>query len=233
MAKKRGMMVFGTETYERIFRSAYQGLVTNLLLLVFGLPLVVGFTVIEHPLVSWPFLLALSLPCAPAVAAAFASFSESRREDEVRPVRQFVAGLRHVWLRALLVWAVAVVAIVVIGVDATVLQATSAGSLLAPALIILSGLVVVLTFNILVGVGEFSDVRLSNLLKWSFLLAVRQWYFGLITVAMLGCISVAFIFQPVVGILVTPAFLFFVIWANTRQAFDRLLDPRSATVPAK
>jgi len=223
---------FGSETYQKIFTAAYQGLTTNLLLLAFSLPLVVGFTVIRDPLSSWPFLFVLGLPCGPAVAGAFGAFRRSRDEDAVRPLRQFLAGWRATWWRAFLVWGTASVALVIVIVDVAVVRSTPFGALLTPALLVLGVLALVLAFYLLVGVAEFPAVRLRDILKWSFFLAVRQWYFALFAVLMLFCIVVAFVFQPVIGIFVTPSFLLFLVWANTRRGFERLLEATGATAQA-
>jgi hypothetical protein len=141
------------ETYEKVFDTVYVGLVTNVLLAIACAPLLVALAVVRDPLTSWPFLVVVSVVCAPALTGAFACFA-ALGEGSTAVLRAFWGTYRRTAGRALLVWAAGAAAVTVLAVDALVVARTAWGPALVPFFVVAAALVAAVALALLVLLAE-------------------------------------------------------------------------------
>ncbi|PWD50668.1 hypothetical protein C8046_08375 [Serinibacter arcticus] len=72
---------------------------------------------------------------------------------------------------------------------------------------------------------ERPDARLRDVLKVSLYLAVRRWYLTLVSLVVLGSLTLIFTEQPgfAVGLLAAP--LLYAVWGNSRYSLRPVLHP--------
>src|SRR5215218_2363525 len=104
------------QAYETVFGTVYAGLKINLCLLTAALPLLLALAAVGHPLGAWPFFVALSSLCGPAVAAAFAAF-QALSEGDHRVGRAFWVAYRASFGRSLALGGLAAGLVIVLAVD--------------------------------------------------------------------------------------------------------------------
>lgn len=205
-------------TYEKIFGTVYVGLMTNLLLTVALAPLLTALAIVRNPFASWPFFVALSCLCAPALAGAFACFAQlGHGSTEV--LRPFWTTYRRLFVQAATVWAAGAAVVSLLAVDAVVVARWPWGPALVPFFVTASALVVTLVLAVIVLLVELPPERagrLRDLVRSCLYLAARRWYLAVVNVVVLGLAVTVVLAKPVIGLLVACAPLLYVVWSNTR-----------------
>lgn len=204
--------------YETIFATVYAGLRVNLCLLAACLPVLAALALAGSPLAAWPFFVALSTLCGPAVTGAFAAF-EVTGEDAPHLMRAFWSAYRTGFPRAAGTSGAAAAAVIVLGVDLRTAVGTRF-ALATPLLAVLIALVVIVTTTVLA-----ANRRLSRreLLVVAYL-SLRKWYLSLASVAVLGVLLAAVVAKPAVGLFLLPAPALYVVWANARHVLSPLTE---------
>jgi len=202
--------------YEAIFSTVYAGLRINLCLLAADLPLVVALALGGSPLSAWPFFVALSVFCGPAVGAAFAVFGDVA-EDPQHLVRRFWSAYRTGFVRSAATAGVAAGAVIVLGVDLQMAVGTRLGAV-TPVLAVLIGLVVIVSTTVLAAGRRLSRRELVV----AAYLSLRRWYLSLANVVVLGVLLAAVVAKPAVGLFLLPAPVLYVVWANARHVLSPL-----------
>ena len=202
--------------YEAIFSTVYAGLRINLCLLAAVLPLVVALALGGSPLSAWPFFVALSVFCGPAVGAAFAVFGDVA-EDPQHLVRRFWSAYRTGFARSAATAGVAAGAVIVLGVDLQMAVGTRLGAV-TPVLAVLIGLVVIVSTTVLAAGRRLSRRELVV----AAYLSLRRWYLSLANVVVLGVLLAAVVAKPAVGLFLLPAPVLYVVWANARHVLSPL-----------
>jgi len=211
------------ETFIHVFDTAYVVLMTNLLLVIAGLPFVVGL-IATDPARSWPLLALVAPLSAPALGAAFAVFAGFSADGTTTVVRTFAAAWRSLFGRATTIGALTVAALVVLGVDGRAVWPSPLGAVAVPVLVTLAVLVVSTATLALVGVVERPRARVRDLLRAGLYLAVRRWYLTAVSLFVLGLLVALVAARPAVGLGLAAAPLLYVVWANSRYALSPALD---------
>ncbi|WP_157548397.1 ferredoxin-NADPH reductase [Nonomuraea candida] len=206
-------------TYERIFGTVYVGLMTNVLLAAACAPLLAALAILRDPWASWPFFLALSPLCAPALTGAFACFAALGEPGAAVVLRPFLTGYRRGGGRAALVWAGGAAAVAVLAIDTAAVWRTGWGPALVPFFATAAGLVIAVTVALLTLLAEGEPVRLRACLY----LVARRWYLAALNVAALGLAVTVVLARPVLGVLLLGAPLLYLVWATTRFVLAPLL----------
>lgn len=207
--------------YEAIFATVYAGLRINICLAAACLPLLAAMALSGSPLSgsslsAWPFFVALSALCGPAVGAAFAVF-EVIADDPQHLMRAFWSAYRAGFVRCLATAGAAAGAVIVLGVDLRMAVGTRFGAV-TPLLAVLIGLVAMVTTTVLA-----ADRRLSRReLAVAAYLSVRKWYLSLANLVVLGVLLAAIAVKPAVGLFLLPAPVLYVVWANARHVLSPL-----------
>lgn len=204
--------------YEAIFSTVYAGLRINLCLLAAVLPLLVALAFAGSPLSAWPFFVALSALCGPAVAAAFAVFEVMAREPQ-HLVRTFWSAYRAGFVRSLATAGAAAAAVIVLGVDLRMAVGGRFGAV-TPLLAVLIALVVTVTTTVLAAGRRLSR---QELLIAAYL-SLRKWYLSTAGLAVLGVLLAAVVARPAVGLFLLPAPVLYVVWANARHVLSPLTE---------
>lgn len=204
--------------YEAIFSTVYTGLRINLCLLAAVLPVLAALAFAGSPLSAWPFFVALSALCGPAVTAAFAVF-ETVAQDSPHLVRAFWSAYRARFVCSLATAGGAAAAVIVLGVDLRMAVGTRFGATV-PLLAVLIALVTIVTTTVLA-----ADRRLSRreLLAAGYL-SLRKWYLSVANLVVLGVLLAAVVAQPAVGLFLLPAPVLYVVWANARHVLSPLAE---------
>jgi uncharacterized membrane protein YesL len=214
------------ETFNQVFGTAYVVLMTNLLLVVACLPFVVALFVTD-PTRSWPLLALVAPLCAPALAAAFVVFAEFSADGTITVVRTFASAWRSRLRPATAIGALAIGALVVLGVDGRAVWTSRLGAIAIPVIVTLAVLVLSTATLALVGIAERPGVQLRGLLRAALYLAVRRWYLTLVSLFALGLLLMLVAARPAVGLGLGAAPLLYVVWANSRYALRPALDAES------
>lgn len=222
-----GMSRISYETYLSFAGLAYLCLATNLMLVVAALPLVV-LLLTTDPARSWPLLAALAPLCGPAVAGAFAVFTD-HAEGGVTVVRSFWRGWRCNWIRSLalagLVTAIAVVSLV----DVRALAGSALGVAVIPALLVIPVLASAVGLVALVALVEVPSVALIKAVRVSGYLALRRWPIILLALAALATQGLVLTTMPAIALGLTAAPVLYVAWANGRHALRPALEASATT----
>ncbi|NED94894.1 ferredoxin-NADPH reductase [Phytoactinopolyspora alkaliphila] len=212
-------------TYENIFGTVYVGLMVNLLLAATCSPLLVALAIVRDPVASWPFFLALSAVCAPALAGAFGCFRELSDGGGSTVLRPFWTAYRSAARRALGVWVAGSAIVTALLVDGVVLARTAWGGALVPFFVTTSLLVVAVVVGVVVMVVERPDARLRDLVRPSIYLLARRWYLVAMNLAVLALAVGIALLKPAIGLLVVCSPLLYVVWANTRYMLNPPATP--------
>jgi uncharacterized membrane protein YesL len=207
-----------------LFETVYLGLMTNLLLVVAGSPLVAGVLTTD-PGRSWPLLALVAPICTPGLCAAFAVLSGFTANGSVEVVRTFVRAWRATFRRATALGTVTTAGLVVLGVDLRAAWGRPAGALAVPVLAMAMLLLVVAALPAAVLIAETPSVRLRDALRAGLYLAVRRWYLTALSLAVLVLFETLLASRPAIalGLAATP--LLYVVWANSRFT---VLVPKSS-----
>lgn len=208
------------ETYAAAFHMVYLGLVTNALLLLGCAPLVVGL-IVTDPFRSWPLLALVAPLCTPAVVAAFAVLGSVGRGGVVREFgRVWVSS----WRRATALGAMAIAALVVLGVDMRWAWGRPIGAVMIPVLAMLMVLLIATTLLALVALAERPTARMRDVLRYSVYLAVRRWYLTAVSLLVLVLLAALFASRPALAVGLAASPLLYVVWANSRFSLRPALD---------
>jgi uncharacterized membrane protein YesL len=212
------------EHFTAVTELVYTALMTNLLLVAGGLPLVAGLLTTD-PARSWPLLALVAPLCAPAVCAAFAVLSAFSAHRSTTVVRTFWRAWRASFRRAAALGALATGLLVVLGVDIRAAWGRPVGAVAIPVLAVGMVLVVAASLLALVVIAERPRVRLRDALRACLYLAVRYWYLTLLSLAVLALLQSLLANRPAIalGLAVSP--LLYVIWANSRFTLRAALGP--------
>lgn len=210
------------ETYAAVFHMFYVGLATNALLLIGCAPLIVGL-VVTDPARSWPLLALVAPLCAPAVVAAFALLASITR-PKAGVVREFGRVWLASWRRAMTLGAMAVAALVVLGVDVRWAWGRQIGAVAIPVLVTLMVLVLATGVVALVALAERPTARLREVLRYSVYLALRRWYLTAVSLLALLLLAMVFASRPAIAVGLAASPLLYVVWANSRFSLRPALD---------
>lgn len=206
----------------RISGVVYLGLMTNVLVVLAGLPFV-ALLMTTDPAVSWPLLTLTGILAAPALPAAFSVFAHQATTGDGAVVRPFVAGWRRHATRTLTLSAVAALIIVVLAVDIVWAGQSRVGAVAIPVFATLIALVAVTLVGALVALVDRPDARLRDLLRAALYLMLRRWYLTLASVVCASLLLAIVVDRPAIGLGVTLAPLLYLVWANTRHTITPIL----------
>lgn len=210
------------ETLGTLFDLVYLVLMTNIMLVLGCLPIVAGLLATD-PARSWP-LLALAAPlCTPAVCAAFAVLAAFTADPATPVVATFWRAWRALARRAVALGAITTAALVVLGVDIRAAWGHPVGALAIPVLLVAMILVVATALLTTVVLAERPAVRLRDAGRVCLFLAVRRWYFTVVSLAVLALLEILLASHPAIalGLAATP--LLYVVWANSRFTLNTAL----------
>ncbi|MGN9911501.1 hypothetical protein ACTMTJ_28460 [Phytohabitans sp. LJ34] len=212
------------DTIAAVFDGIQVALVSNMLLVVGGLPLVLlAFTTDSAR--SWP-LYALAAPlCAPGLCGVFAVMSGGLSQPAGGPPRVFWRTWRATARPAMLWAAGATAALVVLGVDARWAWGHRIGALALPVLAMLAVLTVATALLGLVAIAERPTARLRDVARACLYLSVRRWYLTAVSLLVLALLAQFVAARPALGLGFAAAPLLYVVWANTRWSLRPALDP--------
>jgi uncharacterized membrane protein YesL len=195
----------------------YAALLSNLLLVFGCAPLVLGLLVTD-PARTWPLLALVAPLCAPALVGVFAVMASVGRGGPTGVLSTFVRAWRASLRRAVTVGGLAVLAVVVLGVDIAWAWGRTIGAAAIPLLATLIVLVVSTAMLALVVLAERPDVRLRDLARASLYLAVRRWYFTAVSLAVLVLLVQVVAARPAIGLGLVASPLLYVVWAGSRYS---------------
>ncbi|AYY13884.1 ferredoxin-NADPH reductase [Actinobacteria bacterium YIM 96077] len=210
-------------TYEKIFGTVYVGLMVNVLLAVACSPLLLALAIVRDPIASWPFFLAMSGLCAPALAGAFGCFARMGEDGGTRVLHPFWTTYARTARRAVGVWMIGAVLVGVLLFDALLVARMAWGPALVPFFITTSALAGTVVVGVIVLAVDRPDLGLRQMVRSCVYLLARRWYLATANVAVLGLAVAVVLVKPVIGMLVACAPLLYVAWANTRYALAPLL----------
>jgi uncharacterized membrane protein YesL len=195
----------------------YAALLSNLLLVFGCAPLVLGLLATD-PARTWPLLALVAPLCAPALVGVFAVMASVGRGGPTGVLSTFVRAWRASLRRAVTVGGLAVLAVVVLGVDIAWAWGRTIGAAAIPVLATLIVLVVSTAMLALVVLAERPDVRLRDLARASLYLAVRRWYFTAVSLAVLVLLVQVIAARPAIGLGLVASPLLYVVWAGSRYS---------------
>jgi uncharacterized membrane protein YesL len=211
------------ETFGLIFGTVYLGLMTNALLVVFGLPVVVVLLTTD-PGRSWPLLALVAPICAPAVCAAFAVLGAYGKQPDVAVTRTFLRVWRASARRAVTTGFLASALLVVLGVDAHAAWGRPIGALVLPPLVTAMVLVPAVTVLMLVVLAERPRARLRDAAPVCLYLAVRRWHLTLFSLLVLAVSEAFLASHPALALGLAAAPLLYVVGANGRYTLNAALS---------
>jgi uncharacterized membrane protein YesL len=219
--RRRGLPNLSHSTYESLFGWTYALAAVNACLLVANLPLVAVLFAVVDPLASWPLLLVLGVTVASSLRAAFAVFRAEAEEGSHAPFRAFARAYRTSWRRA---GAIGVAALALIGfclADLVFLLQTPLAPVAGPFFTVLIVVALAVAATAVAGTLLHPGVRVAAVVRAAFAVAVRHWLLSLLSVAALLALAAIALVQPVLGTLLAPAPLLFLVWSNSQVAFAR------------
>jgi uncharacterized membrane protein YesL len=209
-----------------VFGTVYTGLMVNVFLAVACAPLLAALALVGDPPAAWPFFVALSCLCAPALAGAFACFARIGDEDE-RPIvfRPFWAAYRRCFARSVATWATGAAAVSVLVLDAIVVAESPFGVVLVPFFAVACALVMAVTLAIVVALADDPSRRVRSLMRPAVYLVARKCYVALPGLLVLGLAGGAVLKEPVIGLMLACSPLLYVAWAHFRSVVAPLIVP--------
>jgi len=212
------------DTIAAVFNGVHVALVSNLLLVLGGFPLVL-LALTTDTARAWP-LYALAAPlCAPGLCGVFAVMGAYSAGHGNEPLRTFARTWRATARPALLWGAAATAVLVVLGVDAYAAWGHRAGALTLPILATLALLTVTTGLLGLVTIAERPTARLRDVARACLYLGVRRWYLTTTSLLVLALLAQLVTARPALGLGLAAAPLLYVVWANSRFSLRAALDP--------
>jgi uncharacterized membrane protein YesL len=219
-------MLIRYETLGSVFDMVYVALMTNLLLVVSGLPLV-AVLLTTDPARSWPLLAVVAPLCAPGLCAAFAVLAEFTGEQSTTVIRTFAAAWRGSLRRAATLGALTTATLVVLAVDARAAWGHPIGAAAIPVLVTAMVLVSATSLLALVVFAERPTVRLRDALRACLYLSLRRWYLTAFSMAVLALLEALVASRPAIALGLAAAPLLYLVWANSRFTLREALGPIS------
>ena len=217
-------------TLESGFSLVYTALMVNVCLVLANLPLVLFFIAVPDRFAYVPMLLLLSLTLAPSITAAFGCFRRMREESGTRPFVIFWRSYRTTFARSSVVGVATAALIAFLLIDCQLLAAISLAFVSSLAML---GLVAVAVAVMSLAGFAWSDVaRPRAIIRAAFYLAIKRWYFSLLTLVFAGLAVLIITVQPILGMFLAPSPLLFVIWSNAHYSFTKLVESANDGVPA-
>jgi len=211
-------------TIAAVFDGVHVALVSNVLLVLGGFPLVL-LALTTDTARAWP-LYALAAPlCAPGLCGVFAvmaAYSAGRGDG---PLRVFGRTWRATLRPATLWGAAATAVLVVLGVDARAAWGHPVGAVALPVLATLALLTVTTGLLGLVTIAERPAARLRDVARACLYLGVRRWYLTAASLLVLALLAQLVTARPALGLGLAAAPLLYVVWANSRFSLRAALDP--------
>ena len=223
--RRRRLPRLRQETMETILGYAYALLMVDVLLVVFNLPLAVMLFVTVDSLRSWPFFLLLSLSLAPSLVGVFEVFRTMRTDDRPHPFAAFWRGYRRRGGAAFVVGLATALLLAAVLLDGTITAGTIWAPLLGPLLAVVGLGGVAVAVSALAGLVVLERASLTAIAKAALFLAVRRWYFSIVSLVMIGLIGAAVLLQPVLGAALAPGILLYAVFANAQYSFHRVVAP--------
>ena len=211
------------DAFSNIFQMVYTALMVNVALIIANLPLAFMFVVVKDPLAAWPFFLILSATVPPSVTGAFGAFRAMKDDSDVGPISAFLHSYRRNAVRALVTGAASRALIAIVLIDFAWATQNELAPLMGPLLIVIAALAVAVETTALAGFTLNENVNAWTLVKAAIYVAMRRWYFSLVAVALVLLIAVAALVQPILGMVLAPSMLLFLIWSNAQFSYDRLV----------
>ena len=209
-------------TFTAIAGVVYLALITNLLLIVSGLPLVL-LLITSDPARSWP-LLALAAPfSAPGIGAAFWAFRDFSRGGTA-PARAFLAGWLATWRRAFQLGALVTAVVVVLIVDLRFFADSALSVAVVPVLGLLTVMALALGLIGLVAISDAPGARFRDVIRASLYLSVRRWYLTVVSLIVIGTQAALFTAMPAIALGLTMAPVLYLAWANSRYTLRPVLS---------
>jgi uncharacterized membrane protein YesL len=216
------------ETFGTIFNTVYAAVMGNLLLIVGCAPLTLGL-LITDPARSWPLLALVTPLCLPAVVGVFAVMA-ALRDGHPSVLATFARSWRESFKRATVLGAIAVGALVVLGVDLAWAWGGPGGAIAIPVLTVLMLLVASTTMLCLVTLAERPAVRLRDALRACLYLGLRRWYLTGVSLLVLLLLVQIIAARPAIGMGIAAAPLLYIVWANSRFSLRPALDKPEAQI---
>ncbi|WP_169925405.1 DUF624 domain-containing protein [Sanguibacter antarcticus] len=210
-----------------MFSIGYLVVVTNLMLVVAGLPLLL-LLVTTDPRRSWPALVLAAVLAVPALSGAFGVFRAFTVDRSTAVARVFWLTWRQQLRRSLALGTLAAGTGVMIVVDVIAVSGTRLGAAVTPALLVLGGLAATTTLIALVASVERPDARLREVLKVSLYLGSRRWYLTVVSFGVLILLAVTFTSHPALALGLAAAPLLYAVWGNSRFVLLPVLAPDPA-----
>ena len=202
----------------------YVMLMTNLLLVVTGLPVWV-FGLMLDLRKTWLWVAIFAILLAPGLAGAYSVFKSFSLDASVTAIRTFFRGWWGSLRRVLPVGVLFQVLFFVLGVDLYVMTLWGYGSLALPVVIVIVALAGVTAMVSWVGLLDRPDLTRRAVMKASLYLSVRKGGWSLLSLVVLGVEASIIWVKPAVGLglLLGPAL--YVVWGNSRRTLVEILPP--------
>lgn len=210
--------------YLRVFGLLYLGLMTNLLLVLTGLPLV-AVLLMTDPTQTWPLVAGAVVLASPGLPAAFTVFARYSQHRDIAVARNYFGGWRRHGRRALIIGGLTVAVAVVLAVDIVWAFGHQIGAVAIPVFGTLIVLVVGTGLGWLAAATERPEQGLWGLAKAAVYLMTRRWYLTLVSLACFLVLAVITIQSPALGLGIAAAPLLYIVWANTRHTLRPILVP--------
>lgn len=210
------------ETLGAIFELVYLALITNLLLVISGLPLV-AVLLTTDPTRSWPLIALMAPLCAPGVCAAFAVLSAFSADHAAPVVRTFATAWRACLRPATSLGSLTITALVVFGVDTRAAWGRPIGAVAIPMLITAMILTVMTSLLALVAIAERPTIRMRDALRACLYLSLRRWYLTFFSLAVLALFETLVATRPAIAFGLAAAPLLYLVWANSRYTLREVL----------
>jgi uncharacterized membrane protein YesL len=231
------------EVFLAATHTLYAALMSNLLLVVGCAPLVAGL-LITDPARSWPLLAFVAPLGAPALVGVFAvmaaisapgvwSPAPDGRGAPITVLATFGRAWRAALGRATAIGALAMLVLVILGVDIAWAWGKTIGAAAIPVLVTCMVLVASTTILALVTLAERPAVRLGAALRAALYLAVRRWYLTAVSLAAVLALARVIAERPAMGFGLLAFPLLYIVWAGSRYSLRPVLDPTPPDASAR
>lgn len=206
----------------------YLGLMTGVLISAACWP-VPALLLAGDPGRTWPLVALLAPLVAPALSAAFATFSSYSDDGSVSVIRTFVSAWRRTFRRAIVLGAPSTATLTVLILDVTYLWGRRLGALAIPPLVMASVLIVPATLTALVIAQDRPRARLRQVIAVAAFVTIRRWYLSAVSIVVLLILGAAVVKAPAIGLGVALGPVAYLLWANARHSFSTVVAPGSVS----
>lgn len=195
------------DAWDLIWSFAQRVLVVNLGFAISCSPLLLVLAVVADPL-GYPLFVALvALTIGPALAAAFAYLHDESR---------FFRSYRRLARRALLLWAITLVALGILLADIRFVYDAMPGAALVPLLALLAILALSTGLTALVLLATNPSASLRALLRAAVYATIRRPHLTLLSLAVVAAATLIVNHAPLAGLATVPGCALWVVLTNTR-----------------